>query len=257
MNTQPNISADNNLPEQASQASLPVVARQSAFHNYLAFLKGHSVVAAVMLLTLIFSILTALVLRADLLPTSWDIGITHEIQELPYMPVGAVLVVVSAPGFQPWNWIMAGALVALFIFVLRRPVDGLFVALAGASGLLAEAAKMLVDRPRPTPEFANVIGHLTSYSFPSGHTTTYTALFGFLFYLAYIHLPRRAPVRWLVLGLCAALIVLVGPSRVYMGQHWASDAMAGYALGFAYLLLLIQAYRLWLKRDAKRKEFPA
>ncbi len=66
-------------------------------------------------------------------------------------------------------------------------------------------------------------------------------------------MPRpNNPLRYFILALCVALIVLVGPSRVYMGQHWASDALAGYALGFAYLLILIQAYRLWLKRDVSR-----
>jgi membrane-associated phospholipid phosphatase len=35
-----------------------------------------------------------------------------------------------------------------------------------------------------------------------------------------------------------------------MGQHWASDALAGYFLGFAWLLLSIQLHRLWLRRHA-------
>jgi undecaprenyl-diphosphatase len=208
-------------------------------------------VLAVLVLTALFSLMTLLVLRSDLLPTSWDITVTHEIQEFPYMPLGAIFIAVSAPGFQPWNWIMVAAFVAIFIFPLRRPVEAFFVALAGAGGLLAEIVKGLVDRPRPTPEFATVIGNLQSYSFPSGHVTGYTILFGFLFYLTFVHLHNRTPLRLILLLFFGLMVLLVGPSRVYMGQHWASDALAGYALGFAYLLLLIELYRFWMKRKTR------
>jgi undecaprenyl-diphosphatase len=97
-----------------------------------------------------------------------------------------------------------------------------------------------------------VYAELSSYSFPSGHVTGYTMLYGFIFYLAYTLLPRRSVARWVILVVCGVLVALVGVSRVYMGQHWASDALGGYALGFAYLLLVIEVYRLVLDRRAKR-----
>jgi len=205
----------------------------------------------VVVLLVFFSALTLLVLRTDLRPTSWDITITHEIQEFPYVPVGVLLVAVSQPGFQPWNWIIVIALMALFFAVFRRPTEAIFIGLAGLGAALAEVVKNLVDRPRPTPDFAHVLGTLTSYSFPSGHVTGYTILFGFLFYLVYAHMPRGNPWRLALLAFFAMMIVLVGPSRVYMGQHWTSDALAGYTLGFAYLLLLIELYRFWMKRHVK------
>jgi undecaprenyl-diphosphatase len=229
---------------------------QQVMHDYLAFFRGRTVVLAILILTALFSLMTILVVRADLLPTFWDINVTHEIQEFPYMPLGAILIAVSAPGFQPWNWIMIAALVVFFIFPLRRPVEAFFVGLAGAGGLLAEVVKGLVDRPRPTPEFVNVIGNLKSYSFPSGHVTGYTILFGFLFYLTFVHLHKRMPLRLFLLVFFALMVFLVGPSRVYMGQHWASDALAGYALGFAYLLLIIELYRFWMKRKTRTENAP-
>src|SRR5438046_5446080 len=143
-------------PSAASSINRP----QQVAHDYLAFFRGRVVFVAVILLAALFSLLTLLVLRADLLPTSWDITVTHEIQELPYIPVGVVLIAISEPGFQPWNWIIIGGLMSLFAIVFRRPVEAIFVGLAGAGGLLAEIVKNLVDRPRPTPDFANILGNL-------------------------------------------------------------------------------------------------
>jgi membrane-associated phospholipid phosphatase len=39
-----------------------------------------------------------------------------------------------------------------------------------------------------------------------------------------------------------------------MGQHWASDALAGYTLGLCYLLLVIELYRAWMRRHPKKRE---
>jgi len=229
-------------------AALAPDSAQQVIHDYLAFFSGRIVVAAVLVLTLVFSLLTFLVIRADLLPTEWDISVTKEIQELPSMPVGEILVDVSKPGFEPWNWLLVGGLVLVTLVVLRRPVEALFIALAGAGGIFVEIIKNIIDRPRPTPGFVNVTGHLPCCSFPSGHVTAYTILFGFLFYLIYVHIHKPPALRYFLLVFCALMVLLVGPSRVYMGQHWASDALAGYAFGFAYLLLLIELYRYVMKR---------
>jgi membrane-associated phospholipid phosphatase len=79
------------------------------------------------------------------------------------------------------------------------------------------------------------------HSFPSGHTLFYVTFFGFLAYLAYAQLkPGR--IRIVVLSLTGLLIVLIGPSRIWMGQHWVSDVLASYALGLTYLVFLIEIY---------------
>jgi undecaprenyl-diphosphatase len=213
----------------------------------IVLLRGRLLFVGAAALAVLFTLLTALVLRADLQPTGWDIGITHEIQEFPQVPVGEALVWVSVPGFFPWNYIVPG-MVIVFMLVMRWFVQSAFTALASAGGLLAELVKNLVDRPRPTPEFATIYRELYTYSFPSGHVTGYTVLYGFVFYLAYTHLPRKSPIRWVVMGISALFVLLVGLSRVYMGQHWASDVLAGYALGFSYLLLVIAAHQWYLAR---------
>jgi undecaprenyl-diphosphatase len=170
------------------------------------------------------------------------------LQEFPKGPVGEILIWVSWPGFQWQNWIIAGVIVA-FMFAMRWFPEAIFTALASLGGMTAELVKSFIDRPRPPADLAVQV--LNSYSFPSGHVTSYVALFGFLFYLAFTLLPLRSVFKWIVMIICAALILLIGPSRVYMGQHWASDAIAGYALGFTYLLIIVELYRFWMKRHPK------
>jgi membrane-associated phospholipid phosphatase len=246
--------------DPAGQQSLPADATavpRPFWHpgSLIALARGRLLLVAVLLLAVIFSLLTLIVVRDNLLPTPWDIGVTHEIQEIPLVPFGQVLVWVSTPGFSPWNFLIP-AVVILFMLFQRWITEAWFIAFATAGGLLAELVKVVIDRPRPTPEFATIYAPLSSYSFPSGHVTGYTMLYGFIFYLAYTLLPRRSVARWIILVVCGLLVALVGVSRVYMGQHWASDAMAGYALGFAYLLLLIEVYRLVLKRREARRQSP-
>ncbi len=219
----------------------------------IALLRGHILLVVAATLALIFTLLTALVLRADLQPTPWDLSITHEVQEFPAVPVGDVLVAVSLPGFWPWNLFMS-SLIILFMVGMRWFMQAIFTVIASAGGILAEVVKNLVDRPRPTPDLAHIYAPLGTYSFPSGHVTGYTVLFGFIFYLAYTQLPRHSLAQRGVMVVCGLMIVLVGPSRVYMGQHWASDALGGYALGFSYLLLVIAAYQAYLARPKVSSE---
>jgi membrane-associated phospholipid phosphatase len=245
--------ADAPAPLPAPAPPTPLSTPQPSVRNYLAFFRGRVVFLTVLVLAVFFTLVTLVVLRADLQPTPMDITVTHVIQEIPSTPFGTFLVYVSEPGFQPWNWLIVGGFILIVLFALRSPVEALFIGLAGAGGLLAEIVKNLVDRPRPSPDIANVLGVLKSYSFPSGHVTSYSILYGFLFYLVFVHMQRSNPLRIPLLVFFVLMIILIGPSRIYMGQHWASDVIAGYSLGFAYLLLLIEAYRLWLGRGVKRK----
>lgn len=246
----------NDVPASDKVLSEPAAATRAGPERspggIIAFLRGRPFVPAVALLTGLFFLLTVVVLRADLRPTDWDVWITREIQLIPAFPLGDLLSAVSRPGFSPWNLVL-GAVVLLFMLLRRWLIEAAFTAFSAAGGALAELVKNMVDRPRPDPDLVRVTAQLPTYSFPSGHVTGYVVFFGFLFYLAYTLLKRDSRVRLALLVVCGLLVVLVGPSRVYMGQHWASDALAGYALGFAYLLLVIEVHQLWLRRRAREQ----
>ena len=78
----------------------------------------------------------------------------------------------------------------------------------------------------------------TSYSFPSGHAMVSFVVYGMPAYLAVLTLENwRARVA-IVFG-AALLVILIGFSRVYLGVHYPSDVLAGYAAGGVWLSALV------------------
>jgi undecaprenyl-diphosphatase len=70
----------------------------------------------------------------------------------------------------------------------------------------------------------------------------YIGFYGFLWFLIYT-LLKRSWLRTLLLILLSTLIALVGISRIYLGQHWASDVLGAYLLGSLCLVAEIELYR--------------
>jgi undecaprenyl-diphosphatase len=91
--------------------------------------------------------------------------------------------------------------------------------------------KHTFERARPT--LFQEIETLHSYSFPSGHAMAAAAIYGMMGVVLSRLAPRRR--RLLVIGL-PALIFMVGTSRIYLGVHWPSDVLAGFAAG-AFIVL--------------------
>lgn len=111
----------------------------------------------------------------------------------------------------------------------RRALTLLAVTLTGS--LVGELAKLGFARPRP-----DLVPHgvgVASLSFPSAHALQASIVYLSLAALVAAHQKGR-PARVLVLGFAAVVAVAVGVSRVYLGVHWPSDVVAGWALGTAW-----------------------
>lgn len=124
----------------------------------------------------------------------------------------------------------AGALIALVFLGLRREAVLLLATLL--SGLVVESAlKIMVGRPRP-----QIVPHLTDaagLSFPSGHS--FNSALGFIAVaLAFATLSRRESVRLTVIGSAVAISLFVALSRVWLGVHYPTDAIAGWLGGAAW-----------------------
>ena len=153
---------------------------------------------------------------------------------------------ISWPGFSPQSIIISVSIGFLFFVSGLRweSVTSLLAALV--SGVTNEFVKGLLQRPRPSIDLVDVFQVLTSYSFPSGHVMFYTTVFGFVWYVTYT-LLKRSVMRSLLLILLGIFILLVGISRIYLGQHWASDVLGAYLLGGFLLGGIILGYE-WGKQ---------
>jgi membrane-associated phospholipid phosphatase len=123
-------------------------------------------------------------------------------------------------------------LIALGVAILwrssRRWAVALPLLMAG-TGALQLVAKWAIDRPRP---------NLAEWGFPSGHVLSLVVFFGLVAYLLATSSLRRSRRRLGYAG-CAATVLVVAFSRMYLEAHWVSDLAGGFTLGVGYLLLTI------------------
>jgi len=135
----------------------------------------------------------------------------------------------------------AATLGYLWLMDMRRAALYLLVAIGG--GLLVRLAlKAGFDRPRP--ELVSYGSMVYTSSFPSGHAMLSAVVYltgGAM--LAMLH--ARRSVRIYILACATLATLLVGISRVYLGVHWPSDVLAGWAGGAAWAALCwLFAHRL-------------
>jgi membrane-associated phospholipid phosphatase len=116
-------------------------------------------------------------------------------------------------------------------------------AMAGAS-LVFTLLKNLLDRSRPPVDGRLV--DVTNESLPSGHATMSFVVVGTIVVLAWA--GRRTSARVGLVAAAAAWIGAVGATRVYLGVHWFSDVLAGWAVGAAWLALCVTAWLRWRAR---------
>jgi undecaprenyl-diphosphatase len=168
---------------------------------------------------------------------AWDISIATAVQSWSFPGILPLMLAVSWPGWSPQSWILVLAICAL-LYARGLRLAAPLALVAAVSHLIVRGVKTSIHRLRP--ELGLVPNGPQDPSFPSGHATQYTIFLGLLAYLAWRRLRPGWP-RRLAVGACLGMIVLVGPSRVYLGQHWPSDVLAGYLLGIGVLLLIIAA----------------
>jgi len=150
------------------------------------------------------------------------------------MPIIAVVVAVAIA----WAW--------------RRWTPLVLMAIASAGSLLITVTgKELTARDRP-PQSLAVPPFESSPSFPSGHTLNATVILGLTAYLLVVWATRK---RWRVLALVTlgTLIVAMGLSRVFLGHHWLTDVVAGWAVGLGWLASVITGHRVMITLERRRR----
>jgi undecaprenyl-diphosphatase len=163
--------------------------------------------------------------------TAFDSAASHAVHQLDSRFMDMAMRVFTAAGSFPMAVVLT-AVVAALAFRRRdfRAVRAL-LAVVAVNEALNFVLKVSFARPRP-PLF-HEIATLHSYSFPSGHAMSAVAIYGMIA----VVLAREFP-RWrrTLAVIAPAFALLVGLSRIFLGVHWATDVLAGYAAGGAILL---------------------
>lgn len=129
------------------------------------------------------------------------------------------------------------ALCIVLLILPNRKTYGLPVSLAALAGVAVyKPMKHLFLRARPD-ELLHLVEQ-GGYSFPSGHSVSSVIVYGLLLYLIRRHCQSETLRRVLTVA-CSILALLIGPSRLYVSVHWASDVACGMLIGLGVLLIAI------------------
>ena len=181
---------------------------------------------------------------------SLNIGTIHKFDDLIYSNISKVI----TPGVTSFAKIITefgGAIGIILITILlmifmknkrhkKYVLINLIIIFIGNQLL-----KNIFDRERPN---VNRLVEENGYSFPSGHSMVSSAFYGFLIYLIYKYVKNKK-IRNALIILLSLLILLIGTSRIYLGVHYASDVVGGFAISIAYLIVFIMVIKEKLDED--------
>ena len=146
----------------------------------------------------------------------------------------------------------APVLVALGILVVvglaiqrRRRAALLFIAACLGAEALSDILKLVFRRPRPEAFFG--FAEPATYSFPSGHSVMSACFYGVVAAILTTRMESRATKIAIWTG-AALLAMAIGFSRVYLGVHYPSDVLAGYAAAAIWVGAVRAGYEIWLRR---------
>lgn len=140
------------------------------------------------------------------------------------------------------------ALAGLIALAWRREwiVLGGWVAAFSGAALIDHWLKLAIHRPRPS--YATALIHDATWSFPSGHAMGSLVGYGILAYVLCSFATHNQRTRfWIVAG-AAVLILAIGVSRLYLGVHYFSDVVGGYAAGVIWLFMCVAAVEFARRR---------
>ena len=159
-----------------------------------------------------------------------DTQLMRYVHQFSHPAYDQIAMTLSYLGGMPAAIVLMLLLVAHSAYTNSKKIPFILISMIGATSL-SWLLKVLVDRPRPMLWSRLVQDY--GASFPSGHSV-YAAAFASLFIL----MCWRTKWRFAVSGLALSWMFFMGLSRVYLGVHYPSDVLAGWALGLGWVFLV-------------------
>jgi undecaprenyl-diphosphatase len=214
--------------------------RAGRFLRALAFLRERRAIVLLFLLFTAFLAMTFLIRQRETLEI--DVAITRALQRRDSGPLTEVARALTVAGNFPSMAVVALPVALVFARGRRFWAIALLVAAASLGHPLNYVIKMLFNRPRPGADVVQVFLPATGTSFPSGHAMVGVMFYGLLAFLCWVYV-RAWRVRAAGVAALSLFGMSIGVSRIYLGAHWFSDVVGGWAAGLFFLLLLAEAYK--------------
>ncbi|MGV3576306.1 MAG: phosphatase PAP2 family protein [Devosia sp.] len=205
----------------------------------------------------VFGVLADQVVDGDTASFDYSFVMLFRDPATPSVPIGppwfneAVRDVTALGSFSVLGILVIGVVLHLLLTGSRR--TSLLIAISVLGGTtISMVLKALFDRPRP--DFTGAVDVFTA-SFPSGHATASAVVYLTIGVL----LAQRAstwPARTLYLLGAIILVAAIGLSRIYLGVHFPTDILAGWALGAAWALICLAVAHALQRRGTLRDETP-
>ncbi|SHK26256.1 undecaprenyl-diphosphatase [Pseudonocardia thermophila] len=174
-------------------------------------------------------------------PAGADAAALREAVSVRTPALTTVAVLITNAG-GTWAMTALACLAGIALWFAGRRADAVFVAAAtGGAAAAFSGLKRVLDRPRP-PEATRLVVE-TNESLPSGHATMSIVVIGSLVVVGWA--GRSASARVLMVLAAVVWAGLVGLTRIYLGVHWFSDVVAGWAVGAAWLAVCVVAWMRW------------
>lgn len=126
-------------------------------------------------------------------------------------------------------------LIAFFLLKKHKWYSIKIPAIALSSLGLMFVLKHLFNRPRPS---IPLLYEAKGLSFPSGHALMSVTFYGLMIYIVFKSFKQKG-IRWSLITLLILLILIIGFSRIYLRVHYTTDVIAGYCIGFLWLVLAV------------------
>jgi len=202
-------------------------------------IKRNTLIIILSLLIIAFIILSIFIAQNPILP--FDIKISLIVQKYQADWLDKVMLAISFFGELPWSLLSVLVVAAIFYWQKFRR-EGLYIASILISGLIILGIKNVINRPRPTAFYVRLVEVNRFQSYPSGHVLSYVLFFGFLIILMNHLTSIQKTTRTIVTYSSAFLMIMIIPSRIYLGAHWFTDTLGGFLLGLICLFPLCYFY---------------
>lgn len=152
-----------------------------------------------------------------------------------------------------WQTVVIVCLLLVAYDTTRKTYGIPVVAVAILSSAANRILKNIMEIPRP--DVANMLIEQGGFSFPSGHTATFTAIMLLLIGLVIKNKPEKfgKQSKSVVLGIVLVLLTfLMGFSRIYLGVHHTSDVFGGWFIGLASFCIVSVGWDYYQKKHENR-----